>query len=177
MISLGGAVLYMFAHALATGMLFAMAGFVYDQTHTRDIPSLGGLGRKMPFIMGAFVVALMASVGLPGTVNFIGELMILAGSWERYPVQTVIAVVGIAITLAYLMRMFMGLFLGEMDPKWAHVRDAKWSDRLPLLIMIVGSLYFGLFPTQFINVISAGVQPLLEQIHQAGAVASAGGGG
>ena len=177
MISLGGAVLYMFAHALATGMLFAMAGFVYDQTHTRDIPSLGGLGRKMPFIMGAFVVAIMASVGLPGTVNFIGELMILAGSWERYPVQTVIAVVGIAITLAYLMRMFMGLFLGEMDPKWAHVRDAKWSDRLPLLIMIVGSLYFGLFPTQFINVISAGVQPLLEQIHQAGAVASAGGGG
>jgi NADH-quinone oxidoreductase subunit M len=177
MISLGGAVLYMFAHALATGMLFAMAGFVYDQTHTRDIPSLGGLGRKMPFIMGAFVVALMASVGLPGTVNFIGELMILAGSWERYPVQTVIAVVGIAITLAYLMRMFMGLFLGEMDPKWAHVRDAKWSDRLPLLIMIVGSLFFGLFPTQFIHVISAGVQPLLEQIHQAGAVASAGGGG
>jgi len=177
MISLSGAVLYMFAHALATGMLFAMAGFVYDQTHTRDIPSLGGLGRKMPFIMGAFVVALMASVGLPGTVNFIGELMILAGSWEQYPVQTVIAVVGIAITLAYLMRMFMGLFLGEMDAKWAHVRDAKWSDRLPLLIMIVGSLYFGLFPTQFIHVISAGVQPLLEQIHQAGAVASAGGGG
>lgn len=177
MISLGGAVLYMFAHALATGMLFAMAGFVYDQTHTRDIPSLGGLGRKMPFIMGAFVVALMASVGLPGTVNFIGELMILAGSWERYPVQTVIAVVGIAITLAYLMRMFMGLFLGEMDPKWAHAGDAKWVDRLPLVIMIVGSLYFGLFPTQFIQVISAGVQPLLEQIHQAGAVASAGGGG
>ena len=177
MISLSGAVLYMFAHALATGMLFAMAGYVYDQTHTRDIPSLGGLGRKMPFIMGAFVVALMASVGLPGTVNFIGELMILAGSWEQYPVQTVIAVVGIAITLAYLMRMFMGLFLGEMDPKWAHVHDAKWSDRLPLLILITGSLYFGLFPTQFIHVISAGVQPLLEQIHQTGAIASSGGGG
>jgi NADH-quinone oxidoreductase subunit M len=167
----------MFAHALATGMLFAMAGFVYDQTHTRDIPSLGGLGRKMPFIMGAFVIGLMASVGLPGTVNFIGELMILAGSWESYPVQTVIAVVGIVITLAYLMRMFMGLFLGEMDPKWAHVGDAKWSDRLPLLIMIFGSLYFGLFPTQFIHVISSGVQPILEQIHSAGAVAAAGGGG
>ncbi|MEO6666784.1 MAG: NADH-quinone oxidoreductase subunit M [Nitrospiria bacterium] len=176
MISMTGAVLYMFAHALATGMLFAMAGYVYDQTHTRDIPSLGGLGRKMPFIMGAFVIGLMASVGLPGTVNFIGELMILAGSWEAYPVQTVIAVIGIAITLAYLMRMFMGLFLGEMDPKWAHVRDASMIDRLPLLIMIFGSLYFGLFPTQFIHVISAGVQPILDQIHAVG-VASAGGGG
>lgn len=176
MISMTGAVLYMFAHALATGMLFAMAGYVYDQTHTRDIPSLGGLGRKMPFIMGAFVIGLMASVGLPGTVNFIGELMILAGSWEAYPVQTVIAVIGIAITLAYLMRMFMGLFLGEMDPKWAHVRDASLVDRLPLIIMIFGSLYFGLFPTQFIHVISAGVQPILDQIHAVG-VASAGGGG
>jgi len=174
MISMTGAVLYMFAHALATGMLFAMAGYVYDQTHTRDIPSLGGLGRKMPFIAGAFVIALMASVGLPGTVNFIGELMILAGSWERYPVQTVIAVIGIAITLAYLMRMFMGLFLGEMDPKWHQVRDASpVIDRLPLAIMIFGSLYFGLFPSQFIYVISSGVQPILEQIHSVGALTAA----
>jgi NADH-quinone oxidoreductase subunit M len=172
MISMTGAVLYMFAHALATGMLFAMAGWVYDQTHTRDIPSLGGLGRKMPFIMGAFVVGLMASVGLPGTVNFIGELMILAGSWEKYPVQVVIAVIGIAITLAYLLRMFIGLFLGDMDPKLAHAGDARWIDRVPLIIMIFGSLYFGLFPSQFIHVISAGVQPILEQINAAGAVAS-----
>lgn len=177
MISMTGAVLYMFAHALATGMLFAMAGWVYDQTHTRDIPSLGGLGRKMPFIMGAFVVGLMASVGLPGTVNFIGELMILAGSWEKYPVQVVIAVIGIAITLAYLLRMFIGLFLGDLDPKLAHAGDARWIDRVPLLIMIFGSLYFGLFPSQFIHVISAGVQPILEQINAAGAVASIASGG
>jgi len=178
MISMTGAVLYMFAHALATGMLFAMAGFVYDQTHTRDIPSLGGLGKQMPFIMGAFVIAVIASVGLPGTVNFIGELMILAGSWDQYPVQVVIAVVGIAITLAYLLRMFMGLFLGEMDVKWDHAHDASpVIDRLPLLIMITGSLYFGLFPTQFIHVISSGVQPILEQIHAAGPIASVGGGG
>ena len=63
-ISLTGAVLYMFAHALATGMLFAMAGWVYDQTHTRDIPSLGGLVAKMPFVAGCFLVACMASIGM-----------------------------------------------------------------------------------------------------------------
>ena len=56
-ISLSGAVIYMFAHAMATGMLFAMAGWVYDQTHTRDIPSLGGLSNRMPFISAAFVMA------------------------------------------------------------------------------------------------------------------------
>ena len=164
-ISLTGAVLYMFAHALATGMLFALAGWIYDQTHTRDIPSLGGLSARMPFMMGAFIVALAASVGLPSTVNFIGELMIVIGSWQVYPVQTVIALLGIALTMAYLMRMFRGLFLGELDPHHAHARDASpVVDRLPLVIMMACSLYFGIFPTQFIDVISSSVAPLVAKI-------------
>jgi NADH-quinone oxidoreductase subunit M len=176
-ISLNGAILYMFAHALATGMLFALAGYIYDQTHTRDIPSLGGLSRRMPFIMGAFIVALAASVGLPTTVNFIGELMIVIGSWPVYPVQTVIALLGIALTMAYLMRMLRGLFFGELDPHYAHARDASpFVDRLPLVIMMACSLYFGLFPTQFIDVISSGVEPLIAKIQAGGAVASLGAG-
>jgi NADH-quinone oxidoreductase subunit M len=175
-ISLTGAVLYMFAHALATGMLFAMAGFVYDQTHTRDIPSLGGLASKMPFIAGLFIVAVAASFGLPLTVNFIGELMILVGSWNMYPVQTVIAVLGIGLTLAYLFRMMRGVFYGPMDPHYAHVRDASpFVDRLPLLVMAATSIYFGLFPSQFIHVIEAGVTPLIAAIQGAAPVTQIGG--
>jgi NADH-quinone oxidoreductase subunit M len=158
-------------------MLFALAGYIYDQTHTRDIPSLGGLSRRMPFIMGAFIVALAASVGLPATVNFIGELMIVIGSWPVYPVQTVIALLGIALTMAYLMRMFRGLFFGELDPHHVHARDASpFVDRLPLVIMMACSLYFGLFPTQFIDVISSGVEPLIAKIQAGGAVAALGAG-
>ena len=108
-ISLTGAVLYMFAHSLATGMLFAMAGWVYDQTHSRDIPSLGGLAGKMPFVAGAFIVACMASIGMPGTVNFIAEVMIVLGSWARYPVQTIIAVLGFSDD-GISVRMMRGLF-------------------------------------------------------------------
>ncbi|HUK56742.1 MAG TPA: NADH-quinone oxidoreductase subunit M [Nitrospiria bacterium] len=164
-ISMTGAVLYMFAHALATGMLFAIAGFVYDQTHTRDIPSLGGLSSRMPFIAGIFIVAVAASFGLPLTVNFIGELMILVGSWSLYPVQTIIAVLGIGLTLAYLFRMMRGVFYGPMDPHYAHVHDASpVVDRLPLLVMAATSIYFGLFPSQFIRVIRAGVVPLIAAI-------------
>ncbi len=172
-ISLTGAILYMFAHALATGMLFAMAGFIYDQTHTRDIPSLGGLSRKMPFIMGAFIIALAASVGLPATVNFIGELMIVIGSWPVYPVQTVIALLGIALTMGYLMRMFRGLFFGELSSSSAHAHDASpFVDRLPLVIMMACSLYFGFFPSQFIHVISSGVEPLVAKIQGVAEVVS-----
>jgi NADH-quinone oxidoreductase subunit M len=176
-ISMTGAVLYMFAHALATGMLFAIAGFVYDQTHTRDIPSLGGLVKKMPFITGAFIVAVAASFGLPGTVNFVGELMVIVGSWDMYPVQTIIAVLGIAITMFYLMRMLKGVFLGEMSPRWEHVKDASpVVDRLPLLILIACSIFFGIFPTQFIEVIKSGVDPLLARIHEVAPYLSQGGG-
>ena len=166
-ISLTGAVIYMFAHAMATGMLFAMAGWVYDQTHTRDIPSLGGLAQKMPFLAGAFIVACMASVGMPGTVNFIAEVMIIVGSWDKYPIQVIVAVLGIVLTLAYLFRMMRGLFYGKLSPEYAHVSDTKdWVDRFPLLIMITTSIFFGIFPMHFYHVVRSTVEPMIDRITQ-----------
>ncbi len=165
-ISVTGAVIYMFAHALATGMLFAMAGWVYDQTHTRDIPSLGGLAAPMPFVAGAFLVACMASIGMPGTVNFIAEIMIIMGSWERYPFQVVVAVLGIVLTMAYLFKMMRGVFYGRLSPDGAHVRDAtRWVDRLPLLVMIGCSIFFGIFPMRFYHLVQSTVVPMVDRIH------------
>lgn len=170
-ISLTGAVIYMFAHALATGMLFAMAGWVYDQTHSRDIPSLGGLAQKMPFLAGAFIVACMASIGMPGTVNFIAEVMIIVGSWEKYPFQVVVAVLGIVLTLAYLFKMMRGLFYGKMSPEYAHVSDtSQWVDRMPLLLMIATSIFFGIFPMHFYHVVRSTVEPMVDRIMQAAPV-------
>src|SRR5437667_228360 len=164
-ISLTGAVLYMFAHSLATGMLFAMAGWVYDQTHTRDIPSLGGLVAKMPFVAGCFLVACMASIGMPGTVNFVAEVMIVLGSWAKYPVQTVIAVLGIVLTMSYLFRMMRGVFYGQLSELGHHAHDAKaLVDRAPLLIMIFSSVMFGLLPGRMLDVIRSGVNPILARI-------------
>ncbi|WP_447978944.1 complex I subunit 4 family protein [Candidatus Nitrospira bockiana] len=164
-ISLSGAVLYMFAHALATGMLFAMAGWVYDQTHTRDIPSLGGLVNRMPFVASCFIVACMASIGMPGTVNFIAEVMIIVGSWHKYPLQVIVAVIGIVLTMAYLFRMMRGLFYGPTVEAHSHARDAvAFVDRMPLLLMIATSIYFGIFPGHFYQVIRSGVDPLIARI-------------
>jgi NADH-quinone oxidoreductase subunit M len=164
-ISLSGAVIYMFAHAMATGMLFAMAGWVYDQTHTRDIPSLGGLSNRMPFISAAFVIGCMASIGMPGTVNFIAEVMIIVGSWNKYPFQVVVAVLGIVLTMAYLFKMMRGLFYGSMAEKYSHSHDAVTViDRLPLLIMITVSISFGIFPGHLYSVVRSGVDPLIARI-------------
>lgn len=164
-ISLSGAVIYMFAHAMATGMLFAMAGWVYDQTHTRDIPSLGGLSNRMPFISAAFVIGCMASIGMPGTVNFIAEVMIIVGSWNKYPFQVIVAVLGIVLTMAYLFKMMRGLFYGSMAEKYSHSHDAVTViDRLPLLIMITVSISFGIFPGHLYSVVRSGVDPLIARI-------------
>jgi len=177
-ISLSGAILYMFAHALATGMLFAMAGWVYDQTHTRDIPSLGGLVAKMPFVAGCFLVACMASIGMPGTVNFVAEVMIVLGSWAKYPVQTVIAVLGIVLTMAYLFRMMRGVFYGQLSELGHHAHDAEtFVDRVPLLIMIFSSITFGLLPGRMLDVIRSGVNPILARIMEVAPVVSQTGSG
>ena len=165
-ISLSGAVIYMFAHAMATGMLFAMAGWVYDQTHTRDIPSLGGLSNECPLSAACFLVACMASVGMPGTVNFIAEVMIIVGSWEKYPFQVIVAVLGIVLTMAYLFKMMRGLFYGPMDPEYAHAADAVQSvDRMPLLLMIACSIIFGIFPGHFYDVVRSAVEPMIARIN------------
>ena len=164
-ISLSGAVIYMFAHAMATGMLFAMAGWVYDQTHTRDIPSLGGLSNRMPFISAAFVIGCMASIGMPGTVNFIAEVMIIVGSWNKYPFQVVVAVLGIVLTMAYLFKMMRGLFYGSMAEKYSHSHAAvAVVDRMPLLVMIMVSVSFGIFPGHLYSVVRSGVDPLIARI-------------
>ncbi|HEX9742812.1 MAG TPA: proton-conducting transporter membrane subunit, partial [Nitrospiraceae bacterium] len=160
-----------------TGMLFAMAGWVYDQTHTRHIPDLGGLVNRMPFVAGCFVVACMASIGMPGTINFIAEVMILVGAWHKYPVQVFVAVVGIVLTMGYLFRMMRGLFYGPMDEHYAHAHDAvSMVDRFPLLLMIACSIGFFFFPFHFYDVVRAGVDPLIARITEVVPIVSQAGG-
>ena len=165
LISLTGAVFFLFADAMAMGLLFALAGFIYRQTKTMDIPSMGGLAAKMPFVAACFVVGSAASFGLPGGMNFIGELMIFIGSWKAYPVQTLLAAVGVTITWAYYVRMIRAMFFGEESPAMAHVSDARlWVDRLPLLLLASVTLFFGIFPSPFIRTIQSGVAPILARI-------------
>jgi len=176
-ISLTGAVLFMFADAMGMGLLFALSGFVYHQTHTMDIPSLGGLAQRMPFVTGCFIVGVAAAFGLPTTANFIAELMVLVGSWDVYPIQTILAVLGIAVTLAYLIRMLKNLFFGDLDPKWAHVGDARQLvDRLPFVLLVAAVILFGLFPSPLIHVIGSGVQPLVAKIQNSAPTVSQQGG-
>jgi NADH-quinone oxidoreductase subunit M len=102
---------------------------------------------------------------MPGTVNFIAEIMIIVGSWNKYPIQVIVAMLGIVLTLAYLFKMMRGLFYGPMNQKHSHARDAiSTVDRLPLLIMISVSIGFGIFPMHLYDVVRSGVDPLVARI-------------
>ena len=161
LISLTGAVFFLFADAMAMGLLFALAGYIYHQAHTLDIPSLGGLAKKMPFVAMLFVIGSAASFGLPGGMNFIGELLVFIGSFRVYPIQTILAAMAITITWAYYFKMIRSILWGPIDPKMAEISDAKkFVDRFPLVLLAVITFFFGIFPSHFIKVIQSGVIPI-----------------
>ncbi|GJM20911.1 MAG: NADH dehydrogenase subunit M [Planctomycetota bacterium] len=165
---LTGAVFLMFAHGVMTALAFSLIGFFYDQTHTRMLDDLGGLMRKIPFVGVCFVMMAMASLGLPGFANFASELMVIVGSWERYPIPTMIALFGLVIGATYLLRAVRAVFLGDMDPKWEKLQDARTPfQRAPFLLLLGVLIFFGCFPWFMTDMIKTGVEPIISSLHVA----------
>ncbi|MBI3088312.1 MAG: NADH-quinone oxidoreductase subunit M [Candidatus Omnitrophica bacterium] len=166
-LGLNGAVFLMFAHGLMTALAFALVGHVYDETHTRYLPELGGLAKRLPFIATCGVIAAMASSGLPGFGNFVAELLIILGAWDRYPLQAVLAVLGVVITSVYMLRMVRGVFFGQANEALPHARDAATPfARLPYAILIGALLLVGCWPNPLVRLIDVSSRPFVERMRQ-----------
>ncbi|OGW86434.1 MAG: hypothetical protein A3C35_06280 [Omnitrophica bacterium RIFCSPHIGHO2_02_FULL_46_11] len=156
-------VFFMFAHGIMAALCFALIGFIYDQTHTRMIPDLGGLAKQLPFITVCFVIAAFASSGLPGFANFVSEILIFFSAWEHYPVQTILAIFGIVITATYMLRMIRNVFFGPPNPNWAYLKDAKGlAGKLPYGFLVAVLLIFGVWPSLLLNIIRPTTEALIE---------------
>ncbi|MBI4395069.1 MAG: NADH-quinone oxidoreductase subunit M [Candidatus Omnitrophica bacterium] len=163
-IGLTGTVFFMFAHGIMAALCFALIGFIYDQTHTRMIPDLGGLAKQLPFITICFVMAAFASSGLPGFANFVSEILIFFGAWERYPWQTILAIFGIVVTATYMLRMVRSVFFGAPKPEWAKLKDAKnFFEKLPYALLVAVLLIFGFWPSPLLNIIRPTTEALIMQ--------------
>jgi len=161
-LALDGAVLLMFAHGLMTALAFALVGHVYDQTHTRYLPELGGLGKSLPFIATCGVIAAMASSSLPGFGNFVAELLVILGSWDRYPLQAVLAVLGVVITSVYMLRLVRGTFFGTLPKTFTHVQDVHTPvARLPYLVLAGVLLFVGCWPGPLVRLIDVSARPFI----------------
>ena len=159
-IGIDGAVLQMFSHGILAGLLFAIVGrMVYDRTHTRDLSELEtmNLSKAIPFAAVTFVIAGMASIGLPGFSGFVAELQVLVGAWHAFPLYTVFAGAGIVIGIAYTWRAMQKAFFGTPDLKAlesAHPLPAiTFPERLGAIILIATSVTIGLFPQLLLRII------------------------
>lgn len=162
-ISLTGAVFLMFSHGVMAACTFACIGFIYEQTHVRSLSDYGGLARQIPFWSICFIMAAMASLGLPGFSNFASELLIFIGSWSSYPVIVALAVFGILITALYLLRAVQKVCYGPVNPQWeGKLRDAvHFSERFPLILLLAALLLFGFWPQGLIRIIQPAVSAVL----------------
>ncbi len=164
-VALNGTVFFMFAHGLMAALGFALVGFIYEQTHTRLVDDWGGFGKKIPFIATLFIMMSMASAGLPGFGNFVGEIMILLGAWDKYRVQTILAVAGLVITAGYMLKIVRATMQGPLNTHGKSLKDAKGWQRLPYLILIMALIFIGFLPSLILPTIATGTKPILERLY------------
>ncbi len=184
---LSGAVLQMVSHGLLAGLLFAVVGrMVYARTHTRELAQLGpmNLNRALPFAAVTFVIAAVASMGIPGFSGFVAELMILLGAWRAFPLLACSTGLGILIGVAYIWRaMQKAFFSGTSSEDAATVAAASDShsthhhtlppitlpEKLASILLIASSLIVGLFPRILLDVIQPALNsPLFDGLRRGG---------
>ena len=163
-VGLSGASLQMFSHGIMTGLFFAVVGLVYRRTHTRQIPELGGLARKLPFVAVCFIIGGMASMGMPGLSGFVAEFQVLTGTWQTYPAIAVLSLIGIVVTAAYIIRVSYMVFFGPLKPEFKDIPAVSTIEKVALFIMAAILIGVGLYPAVLLNVINTGVVPLVMRL-------------
>jgi NADH-quinone oxidoreductase subunit M len=171
-IGVTGAVLQMFSHGIIAGLLFAIVGrIVYDRTHTRQFAELETmhLSKRLPFAAWAFVIAGMASMGLPGFSGFVAEMQVLIGSWTTNPWWTAAAGIGIIVGVAYTWRALQKAFFADALPTpeqhprtgWQAFAAITWPEVTGTVLLAGVSLAVGLYPRILLDSIEPAVKALL----------------
>ncbi len=167
-----GAVMQMLSHGLMTALFFALIGMIYGRTHTRDIREMGGLMQIMPFLSVCYVIAGLASLGLPGLSGFVAEMTIFVGSFEHtdtfHRVLTIVACTSIVITAVYILRVVGKLLYGAVQNEHhRELTDATWWERFSAITLIVCVAAIGCAPGWISDLIREGVEPITNLLSQA----------
>ena len=146
-----GAIMQMLSHGLMTALFFALIGMIYGRTHTRDIREMGGLMKIIPFLGACYVIAGLASLGLPGLSGFVAEMTIFVGSFQHadvfHRVMTILACTSIVITAVYILRVVGKLLYGKVvDEHHLQLTDAVWYERFSAIVLILAIAGIGLAP-------------------------------
>lgn len=162
---LAGGVLQMVNHGLTTGALFLLVGILYEQRHTKQIDQFGGLAAVTPVTAGVFLLMAFASIGLPGLNGFVGEFLILIGSYPTQPVGAVIAAVGVILAAIYLLWAYQRVFTGPIT----QPSNRELSDLSPLQLgvfapLIAAVILLGLYPQILLERLTPSTELILDRI-------------
>ena len=157
-----GAVFQMISHGIVSGALFLCVGVIYDRMHTREIAFYGGLAHRMPVFAFVFMVFTMANVGLPGTSGFVGEFLVLIGTFKvNIPVAT-FATIGVILSAAYALWLYRKVTFGALKPAVAGIRDMGLREAVIFVPLVVLTILFGIAPKPVLDMSSASIAHLLD---------------
>ena len=158
---ISGAVFQMFAHGIMTALFFSSVGHVYDRTHTKLIPELGGMAKVMPRASFFFILAALAGIGVPCLASFWAELLVFINGVKAYPVLGVFAVLGLVVSALFMLRVVQKTFYGEKNERHAAAPDMTLVMAVPRALLAGTILLFGLLPRLALDLINTGVTPLV----------------
>jgi NADH-quinone oxidoreductase subunit M len=171
-----GAVYQMLAHGVTTGGLFLLVGVIYERTHDRQIAHLGGLNGRMPHYAAIFGLFTFASIGLPGLCGFIGEFLVLLGTFQYNGIVAGITTLIVIASAVYMLWMFQRMFFtvpsGWMRRFWPTLKDLsrnEWLALAPLMILVI---LLGVYPVPILDAISEPAQRILDALNGSGGLTS-----
>ncbi|NTV46290.1 MAG: NADH-quinone oxidoreductase subunit M [Chlorobiales bacterium] len=167
--ALQGAIIQMINHGLSTGLLFMLIGMIYSRRHTRQIKDYGGIKKQMPIFAMFFLLATLASVGLPGLNGFIGEFLILTGSFKSAilgsGIFAVLAAIGVILSAVYMLPMFQKVFLGELtNEENKSLKDLNAREIGVAAAMLLFIVWIGLAPNPFMQLSNLTTKQIVERV-------------
>lgn len=152
LIGVQGAIFQMFSHGLISGALFLCVGVIYDREHTRLIARFGGLVHRMPVYAVFFMVFTLASVALPGTSGFVGELLVLIAAFKVSWYLALIAGTGMILGAAYMLWLYRRVVFGQIvHDSLRQIKDLSWVEVTVFVPLLVGVILFGVYPSPILN--------------------------
>lgn len=162
-----GGVLQMVNHGLVTAALFLLIGWIWERRGTVDATRLGGLQRPAPVLAGFFTLAMMASIGLPGLNSFVGEFLVLSGTFLTHRWWAVVATFGVVLAAVYLLWAFQRAFHHRPSPEVRQTKDLRWSE-IAVMVPLAGLIVFlGVYPKPVLDRITPSVEALVHQVDAA----------
>jgi len=162
---ISGGIMQMLNHGVSTGALFFLVGVIYDRRHTRMIADYGGLAKVMPDYASVFIIIALSSLGLPGLNGFVGEFLILLGTFKSNWVYAAFAATGVIFAAVYLLWLIQRLFYGKLDKKENEsLSDLTVREKLFLYPLVVMTIIMGIFPQIFLSKMATSVRVFLENL-------------